>query len=149
MKSKHLLLLGAALCCLFTAVNPAFAQSNAFTYQGRLSDGGAPVKGATDFTFTLYNADSGGGAVGVSNVVHDLLISNGLFTASLDFGAVFDGSSRWIEIAVRPGASTGGFSVLNPRQPLTATPYALYALTPAGPPGTQGLKGDKGDVGAA
>jgi len=36
MKSKYLLLLGAALCSLFTAVNPLRAQGTAFGYQGRL-----------------------------------------------------------------------------------------------------------------
>lgn len=55
----------------------------------------------------------------------DVAVSDGLFTVELDFGAVFDGVALWLEIAVRPGASTGGYTILSPRQPLTAAPYAL------------------------
>src|SRR5205823_1688788 len=43
----------------------------------------------------------------------------------LDFGTgAFQGSARWLELAVRP---TGGgtFTTLSPRQALTAAPYAL------------------------
>jgi len=47
MKSKSLPLLGVALCSLFTAVNPVFAQGTAFTYNGRLSDGGSPANAIT------------------------------------------------------------------------------------------------------
>jgi hypothetical protein len=55
-------------------------------------------------------------------------VTNGLFTVpSLDFGAVFNGDWRWLEIAVRPGGSVLDFSVLSPLQELTPTPYAIYA----------------------
>ena len=37
------------------------------------------------------------------------------------------GEARWLEIAVRPGASAGSFTNLVPRQPITATPYAVTA----------------------
>src|SRR5439155_90756 len=54
-------------------------------------------------------------------------VSNGLFTATLDFGAgVFSGPARWLEIAVRTNGA-GSFTVLTPRQALTATPYAITA----------------------
>jgi hypothetical protein len=42
------------------ATNKIFAQSTAFTYQGRLQDGGAPANGSYDFQFTLWDALSGG-----------------------------------------------------------------------------------------
>jgi hypothetical protein len=76
-------------------------------------------------------------------------VLGGVFTASVDFGAVFDGWPRWLEIAVRPGVSVGDFTVLNPRQPLTAAPYALYALTPAGPAGAAGAQRPAGVAGDA
>jgi len=53
-------------------------------------------------------------------------ISNGLFAVTLDFGGVFDGSARWLEIAVRTNGG-GAFVALSPRQPITATPYAVRA----------------------
>ena len=102
---------------LFGAALPVHAQGTAFTYQGRLTENGAPANGINDLTFTLYAAPSGGATVGTSNVVNDLAIGNGLFTITLDFGAsAFDGNARWLQIAVRPGASTGAYTNLAPRQ---------------------------------
>ena len=113
-------------------LSTAHAQGTAFTYQGVLSQSGAAINGSNDLTFTLYNAVSGGATVGTSNVVNDLVISNGLFTVTLDFGAgAFDGSARWLQIAARPGASTGAYTNLTPRTSLTATPYAIYAASAA------------------
>jgi LuxR family maltose regulon positive regulatory protein len=37
------------------------------------------------------------------------------------------GEARWLEIAVRPGDESGAFTLLNPLQPLTPAPYALFA----------------------
>ena len=106
------------------------AQTTAFTYQGRLTVNGTPANGANDLTFTLYSVESGGAAVGVSNVVNDVPVTNGLFTVMLDYGAsAFDGTPRWLQIAVRPGASGGTYTLLLPRQPVTATPYAIRALS--------------------
>jgi len=58
-----------------------------------------------------------------------------LFTLYPDFGGgVFTGPARWLEVAVRAGASTGGFTTLTPRQPVLTTPYAQRALVAAGVP---------------
>ncbi len=103
------------------------ALSNAFTFQGALDDGGSPANGAYDFRFILYDDAVGGGQVGPIVSVNDLNVSGGIFTATLDFGAVFQGSARWVEVQVRPGASSGAHTTLSPRQPISATPYALYA----------------------
>ncbi len=99
---------------------------SAFTYQGRIEQGGVPVDGALDLEFALYDASEGGGVVGTLPVLEDVAVANGLFSVQLEFGAAaFAGDERWIEVRSRPGASTGLF-VTNGRQ-LTATPYALYA----------------------
>src|SRR5262245_24547182 len=127
MKTKSFLQSGAIFCSLFIVGNSALAQGTAFTWQGRLNDGANPANGAYDLTFTLFNAASGGTALGASNVFNDLLISNGLFTVTLDYGAQFDGNARWLEIAVRPGASAGAYTNVTPRQALRPTPYAVYA----------------------
>ncbi len=101
----------------------------AFTYQGQLTDGGQLANGSYDFIFRLFDAAGGGIQAGADYPVNDQNVAEGLFTVSLDFGPVaFDGSARWLEISVRAGASGGAYTALTPRQPLTATPYALHAL---------------------
>ncbi len=107
----------------------AQAQSTSFTYQGRLTENGTPASGPHDFEFRLFTTVSGAVQVGSIVPVDDLSVSNGLFTTTLDFGAAaFPGADRFLQIAVRPGASTGAYTNLNPRQPITSTPYAVKAL---------------------
>ena len=125
MKTK----LTLALCLVTSAIClPAFAQGTAFTYQGRLNDSGGPASGSYDLTFTLFSAASGNGPVGGSLTNSPVAVSNGLFTATLDFGAgVFIGANRWLEIGVRTNGSVAAYTTLAPRQPLTAAPYAIHA----------------------
>jgi hypothetical protein len=113
---------------LTTAVS-APAQSTAFTYQGRLTDTGGPANGHYDLTFGLYAASSGGSPVGGIQTNAGLAITNGFFTASLNFGNVFNGTQYWVELAARTNGSSSGFVTLAPRQLVTPTPYALQALT--------------------
>jgi hypothetical protein len=108
------------------AVAPQAANGTAFTYQGRLTDAGGPASGAYDFRFILYNAAVGGAQVGPIVTQNSVPVSGGLFNATLDFGAVFDGTALYLEIAVRP-AGGGSYTPLNPRQALTPAPYAHYA----------------------
>jgi len=99
-----------------------------FTYQGRLSDGGVLATGSYDFQFTLFDASSGGVVIGSPITRTEVAVGQGLFTTSLDFGSgAFSGEARWLEIGVRAGASVAAFTILKPRQPLRAAPYALYA----------------------
>jgi hypothetical protein len=125
----------------------AYAQGTAFTYQGRLSTAGNPATGSYDLKALLYNAEFGGEQIGPVLTNLAVTVENGLFVTSLDFGSgVFEGSGRWLELAVRQAGTTRS-TVLDPRQVLSATPYALFALTPAGPKGDTGAQGPKGDVG--
>jgi hypothetical protein len=112
------------------AASPQYdALGTGFTYQGRLTDGGAPANGTYDFEFRLYNSEAEGTGEQMGVVTKDdVTVSDGLFTVQLDFGNVFDGTALYLEIGVRPGDSTGAYTTLSPRQPLTATPYALYAF---------------------
>jgi hypothetical protein len=106
----------------------------AFTYQGRLTDGGTPPSGAFDLRFILYDAPVGGMPIGPIVTTDDVAVSDGLFVVMLDFGAsAFAAEARWLETAVRPGASTGAYSVLSGRQGLTPTPLAISS---AGAPWT-------------
>ena len=95
------------------------AQPTAFTYQGQLTDNGAPADGLFDITFTLYDSSGGPTVVGGPVTNAATAAANGMFTVTLDFGAgVFDGSERWLEIGVVTNG--GGSSVtLLPRQHAT------------------------------
>ncbi len=114
----------------------AVAQGTAFTYQGRLNNGSNPANGNYDVRFAVYNAASGGSMAGWPVTNAATAVTNGLFTVMLDFGSgVFDGSARWLEIAVRTNGAAG-FATLTPRQPLTPAPYAILASTAGGLSGT-------------
>jgi hypothetical protein len=114
---------------LASAAHAQTPQGTGFTYQGRLSEGAAPASGAYDFQFVLYDAATGGSQVGPALVREDVAVTSGLFTVVLDFGPVFAGNLRFLDVAVRPGASTGAFVPLTPRQDLTSTPAALFSAT--------------------
>ena len=114
------------LVSLLASTLPVLAQPTSFTYQGRLISSGGPATGLYDFQFALYGSESGTDQLGQTLVNSPVLVSNGLFTATLDFGNQFSGANRWLGIGVRTnGAST--FAPLSPRQALTPTPYALFA----------------------
>jgi len=117
----------AALAVFSLTASTAFAQGTAFTYQGRLDANGSTVNGLYDLRFEGWDALSNGNMVAGPVTNSATVVSNGLFTVTLDFGnGVFTGSNRWLEIAVRTNGTTG-FVALAPRQPLTPAPYAIAA----------------------
>jgi len=106
------------------------AQDPAFTYQGRLTDTNLAANGVYDFEFRLYDQSSA--QIGTTLTREDVAVTHGVFTVTLDFGvAAFIGQPRSMEIAVRPGASSGSFSTLSPRQPITSSPYAVRTFSAA------------------
>ncbi|MBI1882410.1 MAG: hypothetical protein HYR94_29910 [Chloroflexi bacterium] len=106
-------------------IGAAAVQGTAFTYQGQLKRSGSPHNGACDFRFSLYDAASGGAQVGSTQTINGVNVVNGLFTVLIDFGAAaFTGDARWLQTAVQC-AGDASLTTLTPRQPLTATPYAL------------------------
>jgi N-acetylneuraminic acid mutarotase len=108
-------------------LSTASAQGTAFTYQGKLNDGGNPANGRYDLTFSLFNGSSGGSAAAGPLTNAATVISNGLFTVPLDFGpAVFSGTTYWLAIGVRTN-NGGAFTPVAPRQQLTPAPYAVFA----------------------
>ncbi|HEY1787343.1 MAG TPA: tail fiber domain-containing protein [Verrucomicrobiae bacterium] len=117
-----------ALVTLNSQLSTARAQGTAFTYQGELNSSGSPVSGSYDLTFALFSVSSGAGQVGNSVTNSAVLVSNGLFTTTLDFGTNFPGADRWLEIGVRSSGG-GSFATLSPRQKFTPTPYAIFANT--------------------
>jgi hypothetical protein len=115
---------------LFAACLPALAQGTAFNYEGKLSTGGAPANGLFDVRFSVYDSTNLPGTVVAGPLTNTaIIVSNGLFSATLDFGpSAFTGPARWLQLDVR---TNGGdtFTTLLPRQPLLPTPYAIMANT--------------------
>ena len=143
MKTRlRTLLVGLAL---LSTLNPqlstVLAQGTAFTYQGQLIDSGWPARGIYDLRFTTYDLADGGSTVAGPQTNSAVVVTNGLFTVTLDFGAeVFTGADRWLEIGVSAHGG-GAFTTLTPRQRLTATPYAIRAANFSGPVAASQLTG--------
>ena len=115
-----------ALLSLAVATHLA-AQGTAFTYQGRLADGGSKANGNYDLTFTLFDAVTDGDVIAGPLTNTAVAVSNGLFITTIDFGAeVFTGQPYWLEISVATNAS-GNFETLDPRQQVTPVPYSIYS----------------------
>ncbi|MFM2289839.1 MAG: hypothetical protein RL684_2982, partial [Pseudomonadota bacterium] len=133
--------------CLLISLPAAHAapQETLFTYQGSLRANGAPANGAYNFTFHLYDAETGGSPLTLPVTIPNLTVSNGSFTVDLDFPGQFTGQQRWIEVTVDG-------QTLSPRQPVNAVPVAQFALNaavagPTGPAGPQGPAGATGPAG--
>ena len=104
---------------------PCGAENTAFTYQGLLDFGGSPAAGSYDLTFQLFNSPTN--AVGSMLTLTNTVVSNGLFTVQLDFGAgVFNGTNYWLQIGARTNGSSA-FTNLAPLLPITPAPYAIAA----------------------
>src|SRR5262249_16843705 len=128
-RCKYQLALAALLVALSAQLGSA--QTTAFTYQGRLTDAGNPAQGNFDLQFKLFDTSTVGTGTqaGVTLVRNTVAVSEGVFTVALDFGAnVFTGAERFLEIGVRPAGNANPYTVLAPRQPITATPYAIQTL---------------------
>ncbi|QKK06981.1 MAG: tail fiber domain-containing protein [Planctomycetota bacterium] len=107
----------AALLAITVLHSPAAAQESDLTYQGQLLESGAAADGTYTAVFTLWDADTGGSQVGPTNIREGLVVTNGLLTAQLDFGADAFNGARWLEIAVDG-------QTLTPRQKMTSAPKA-------------------------
>ena len=152
MKSKQIcVLIAAALMSAATMNASALVtpQTTAFSYQGQLNVGGSIANGTYQFTFTLYDASSGGSVIGAP-IPQAIQVINGLFTTDLDFGQIFNGAQYWLEIKV--GTTVLTEQALSARQIIAAVPVAQYALNgnpgPAGATGATGATGAGGATGA-
>jgi hypothetical protein len=130
------LLLAAPLSPLLTTgLGPGSAVaaplSTEFTYQGQLLLNGVSSTGLYDLRLTLWDALTLGTQIGSQVTLSGVAVTNGLFTTTLNFTdpAAFNGSDRWMQIAVAT-AGSGTFTTLSPRQKVTAAPYALFASKP-------------------
>ncbi len=126
MKLRVACLAGALVGSSTLTFITGFAQGTAFTYQGRLNEGGQAANGLYDVRFAVFDASATGGLVAGPVTNAATVASNGLFLVTLDFGPVFDGNARWLEIGVRTNGGTA-FITLSPRRELTPAPYAILA----------------------
>lgn len=111
---------------LALSAGPVAAIGTALTYQGSLEDNGAPANGSYDFQFRVLS--SAGTQTSGILPLENVTVTGGVFTVALDFGTgVFNGNDRVLEIGVRPGTSTGAYTVLAPNTPLQPAPYAQLA----------------------
>ena len=129
LASALLLILAGVLTHLSVAREAgAEALGTAISYQGHLTDNGSPVNGSFDFRFAVFDASLAGSRLGRQLIAEDLFVRRGLFSLALDFGpGVFSGDSRWLELEIRPGDSTGAYTLLSPRQRVAPSPYAIKA----------------------
>jgi trimeric autotransporter adhesin len=110
----------------------ATALVSTFTYQGYLEQNAIPVTATCDFQFSLYDALAGGVQIGSTLTRTNIVVSGGIFTVQLDFGATaFNGQDRYLAISARCPAGTGSYTPLTPRQPITPAPYSMYAIRSA------------------
>ena len=107
----------------------AQAIGTAFTYQGELKSGGVVAQGLFDFEACLYDTPVLPNSMPLSCIERpNRPVGEGRFSLSLDFGAVYVGTVRYLEMRVRPaGAST--YTALAPRHEIRPTPEALRAAS--------------------
>ncbi len=174
---KHLKILFAfCILCFIGSARGAIPQI--INYQGQLMDAdGAALNGSFDFTFTIYDADTGGLALW-AETISSVPVQDGLFQVSLGSTSPLDlpfNNSYWLEITIDG-------DTLTPRQHLTSIGQALNAqdvigsdihpnsisidgvgevinaagqwvgdptglIGPAGPTGPQGIQGIQGPTG--
>ena len=124
-----MLLAAAGHLCSNTAL--AGSSASAFTFQGRLTEAGAPMAGPVDLRITPFDQAADGVPLAPAVEFNALAPDGGVFSVAVDFGAgVFDGAPVWLEVAVR-GPTAFEFTVLSPRQAVSSAPYALLAHTVA------------------
>ena len=106
----------------------AMAQTTEFVYQGQLQNASAPANGNFDFEFLLFDQLSAGAQVGSTLTRSGVIVTNGIFSVKLDFGSVYPGANRFLEIHVQQQMG-GGFTPLTPRQSVSSVPYAVKSIS--------------------
>ena len=114
-----------------TGVCLAQTSESAFTFQGKLNDGGFAANGNYDMAFRLFDAPGGTGTqIGSTVTINNVPVSNGIFSVELDFGHTpfVTLLSRFLEIGIRRTGTTDPLTVLSPRQKITGSPFASQSF---------------------
>lgn len=107
------------------------AQTNEFTYQGKLTDA-AGTAATYDFQFKLCRLSTDCAVLNLvgTRVRNGVAVTNGVFSVTLDFPDTnFSGANRYLEIGVKPAGSAAAYTILTPRQQITSSPYSIKSLT--------------------
>lgn len=131
----HLILVCASTVAIATPLGTAF------TYQGQLKASGDVATGLYDFEACLFDSPGGPTPLACATPFEGVPVEDGVFTLALDFGSVFAGEERYLELRVRPGDSGASHTVLSPRQLIRPAPEALHAraLSAAAQSGLPGI----------
>lgn len=105
-------------------------QDSAFTFQGKLNDGGTAANGNYDMAFRIFDAETGGNQIGSTVNVTNVAVVNGIFSVELDFlhFPFVTTLQRFMEIAIRPAGSMASPTILSPRQKITSSPFSSQAF---------------------
>lgn len=109
------LILAAVSCPVLAA-----KQVTSFTYQGQLQVNGQPANGTFPVSFALFDAATAGNQIGTSTNT-SVVITNGVFSAELNYPGAFNGTQLWLQIEING-------QVLANRQIVSTTPVAQFAL---------------------
>jgi hypothetical protein len=103
--------------------------STAFSYQGRLRNAGEYVNGTCSFDFKLFDAAGSGNQLGGTVSKTGVAVTDGYFMVMLDFGDVFNGAARYLEVNNVNCGNPGDPINLSGRIKIGAAPYTIYATT--------------------
>lgn len=130
MKLSHLVLLLPLLVLSWSG--PADAEiGTAFSLQGRLANDAGPTSGPVDLRITPWDDATAGASLEAPVVLGSVALEEGVFSVDVDFGPLpFLGQPVWLAVEVR-GPGEADYTLLEPRQRLAPTPYALHARSVA------------------
>lgn len=106
------------------------APTTTFLYHGQLTRSGQPGDGVFDFIFRLAETADTTDFLGTAVTNLAVPVVSGQFQVLLDFGpAVFNGSTRYLDIGVKTNGSVEDYVSLKPRQAILPLPYSMFAQT--------------------
>ncbi len=133
------------LIVAITATFLAGGFENVLSFQGKLVEGGAPVDGARNLTFRLYNT-----AVGGTHLWEEshfaVPVVGGLFNVELGGTTSFSGSGVNFDRQYWVGISVSGGPEITPRYKLTASGYAINIADTIRKVATQVFEGSYSDA---
>ncbi len=124
---SKLIILGVGLLLLALPVVSQAQISTAFSYQGRLRNDSAYINGTCNFNFSLFDAASGGSQLGSTVSKTGVVVTDGYFTVTLDFGDVFNGDNRYLQVSQVNCGNPGDPINLSGRVQISKVPSAIFA----------------------